>query len=83
MKQKLDKIKILKKILIFPFIFIIKVYQKFISPVLLPSCRFSPTCSQYSIEAINKHGFLKGLWLSLKRILKCHPFGGSGYDPVP
>tara|TARA_X000001036_G_scaffold433720_1_gene471840 strand:- start:1011 stop:1232 length:222 start_codon:yes stop_codon:yes gene_type:complete len=73
----------LKKILIFPFIFIIKVYQKFISPVLLPSCRFSPTCSQYSIEALNKHGFLKGLWLSLKRILKCHPFGGSGYDPVP
>jgi len=73
----------LKKFLIFPFIFIIKIYQKFISPVLLPSCRFSPTCSQYSIEALNKHGLLKGLWLSLKRISKCHPFGGSGYDPVP
>jgi len=73
----------LKKFLIFRFIFIIKIYQKFISPVLLPSCRFSPTCSQYSIEALNKHGLLKGLWLSLKRISKCHPFGGSGYDPVP
>jgi len=59
------------------------MYQKFISPVLLPSCRFSPTCSQYSIESLNKHGLLKGLWLSLKRISKCHPFGGSGYDPVP
>lgn len=73
----------MKKILIFPFVFIIKIYQKFISPVLLPSCRFSPTCSQYSIESLNKHGLLKGLWLSLKRISKCHPFGGSGYDPVP
>jgi len=70
-------------ILIFPFVLIIKIYQKFISPVLLPSCRFSPTCSQYSIESLNKHGLLKGLWLSLKRISKCHPFGGSGYDPVP
>ena len=73
----------LKKISIFPFIFIIKIYQKFISPILLPSCRFNPTCSQYSIQSLNKYGLLKGLWLTLKRISKCHPFGSSGYDPVP
>tara|TARA_X000000368_G_scaffold310070_1_gene247982 strand:+ start:299 stop:523 length:225 start_codon:yes stop_codon:yes gene_type:complete len=74
---------VLKKISIFPFIFIIKIYQKFISPILLPSCRFNPTCSQYSIQSLNKYGLLKGLWLTLKRISKCHPFGSSGYDPVP
>ena len=73
----------MKKILIFPFIFIIKIYQKYISPILLPSCRFNPTCSQYSIQALKKHGLLNGLWLTLKRISKCRPFGGSGYDPVP
>jgi len=73
----------LNKILIYPLIFIIKIYQKFISPVLLPSCRYNPTCSQFSIEALNKFGLLKGLWLSLKRLSKCHPFGGSGYNPVP
>ena len=72
-----------KKISISPFIFIIKIYQKLISPILLPSCRFNPTCSQYSIQSLNKYGLLKGIWLTLKRISKCHPFGSSGHDPVP
>ena len=61
----------------------IKIYQIIISPLLGPSCRFTPTCSQYAVEAIQKHGPIKGSWLSFKRILKCHPWGGSGYDPVP
>jgi len=54
-----------------------------VSPLLPPSCRFTPTCSHYSIDALKKHGILKGGWLSVKRILRCHPWGGSGYDPVP
>ena len=69
---------ILKKILIAPILF----YQYAISPLFPSSCRFNPTCSQYTKEAIQKYG-LKGLWLGLKRIGKCHPWGGSGYDPVP
>ena len=60
-----------------------KIYQTIISPLLGPSCRFTPTCSQYAVEAIQKYGPFKGSWLSFKRILKCHPWGGSGYDPVP
>ncbi len=72
-----------KKILIFPFIFLIKAYQNFISPLLAPSCRFTPTCSNYALESITKHGPLKGIILSIKRISKCHPWGKSGYDPVP
>jgi len=62
---------------------LIKGYQKIISPWLMPSCRYTPTCSQYGVEAITKHGFFKGGWLVLKRILSCHPWGGHGYDPVP
>ncbi|MGY8613602.1 membrane protein insertion efficiency factor YidD [Bacillus velezensis] len=58
-------------------------YQKFISPLTPPSCRFYPTCSQYGIEAVKTHGALKGGWLTLKRILKCHPFHPGGVDPVP
>ena len=61
----------------------IKSYQIIISPLLGPSCRFTPTCSQYAVEAIQKYGPFKGSWLSFKRILKCNPWGGSGYDPVP
>ena len=65
--------------MLLPIIF----YQKFISPMTPPSCRFVPTCSQYAKEAIIKHGPVKGLYLAIKRLLRCHPFGGSGYDPVP
>ena len=59
------------------------MYKKIISPLLPPSCRFYPTCSQYAIEALYKYGFLKGSSLSLKRILKCNPFHEGGFDPVP
>jgi uncharacterized protein len=62
---------------------IIRFYQKVISPLLPPSCRFTPTCSHYSYEAIQKHGFIKGIWLAIKRIGRCHPFSAGGYDPVP
>lgn len=61
----------------------IRFYRKFISPLTPPSCRFVPTCSQYAIEAITKHGPFKGTWLAFKRVLRCRPGGGSGYDPVP
>jgi putative membrane protein insertion efficiency factor len=65
------------------FIGLIRFYQKVISPYTPPSCRFTPTCSHYGIEAIRKHGPIRGLWLTLKRLVRCHPWGGSGYDPVP
>ena len=61
----------------------IRFYQRFISPLTPPSCRFTPTCSQYAIEALQKHGPIRGLYLAIRRILRCHPWGGSGYDPVP
>jgi len=64
-------------------IFLIRLYQKKISPHKPPSCRFVPTCSQYAVEAIETHGTLKGFWLAVRRILKCHPFHKGGYDPVP
>lgn len=73
----------MKSILVFPFIILIRAYQYIISPLTPPSCRFVPTCSQYSIEALMKHGLAKGLYLSIRRILRCHPWGGQGYDPVP
>lgn len=61
----------------------IRFYQGAISPHFPPACRYTPTCSQYAIEAISKHGAAKGGLLALKRICRCHPWGGSGYDPVP
>lgn len=61
----------------------IRFYQKCISPLTPPSCRFTPTCSQYAVEALRKHGPVKGMWLAIRRILRCHPWGGHGYDPVP
>jgi putative membrane protein insertion efficiency factor len=62
---------------------IVKFYQYCIRPLLPDACRYSPSCSNYAIEAINKYGAFKGGWLGLKRIFRCHPFGGHGYDPVP
>jgi putative membrane protein insertion efficiency factor len=65
------------------FIGLIKLYQFTLSPFLGKQCRFVPTCSQYGIEALRKHGALKGSWLTIKRIARCNPWGGAGYDPVP
>lgn len=72
-----------KKILILPFVGLVRFYQLFISPLLGSNCRFTPTCSHYMLEALEKHGLIKGLYLGIKRIFRCHPWGGSGYDPVP
>lgn len=71
--------KLLKAIFIFP----IRVYQKLISPLLGPSCRFEPTCSAYAVDAINEWGVIRGMWLGIKRIFRCHPWGDFGEDPVP
>ena len=71
--------RILKAILLAP----IWIYQHAISPYTPASCRFTPTCSEYMRQAIIKHGPLGGLWLGIKRLMRCHPWGGSGYDPVP
>ena len=72
----------LNNFLITLLIFIIKAYQFFLSPFLKANCRYLPTCSEYSIIALKEYGLVKGFFYSLKRILKCHPFGGHGYDPV-
>ena len=64
-------------------ILLVRFYQGAISPHFPACCRYTPTCSQYAIEAIQKHGALHGTWLAIKRICRCHPWGGSGYDPVP
>jgi hypothetical protein len=61
----------------------IRFYQRFISPMLPPACRFEPTCSNYGYQAIQKHGVIKGGWLAIKRVGRCHPFNPGGYDPVP
>lgn len=73
----------LKKILIAPFVALVKIYQYLLSPMLPKSCRFEPTCSNYALEALRVHGPWKGLGLAVYRILRCNPWGGSGYDPVP
>lgn len=64
-------------------IVLIKSYRSYISPFFLPSCRFQPTCSQYALQAVQKFGAIKGSWLAIKRIMRCHPFHPGGYDPVP
>ena len=64
-------------------VIMVRVYQFFISPFFVISCRFSPSCSNYAIEAVEKHGVLRGLWLSTKRIARCHPWNKGGVDPVP
>ena len=71
------------QIIAIPFIWIVRFYQAAISPYLPASCRYTPTCSHYTIEALQKHGIFRGGWLAIKRISSCHPWGGSGYDPVP
>jgi putative membrane protein insertion efficiency factor len=71
------------KILSMMLIGLIKLYQVTLSPFIGRACRYTPTCSNYGIEAIQKHGPFKGSWLTLKRVLSCNPWGGSGYDPVP
>ncbi|MGB1248980.1 MAG: membrane protein insertion efficiency factor YidD [Chitinophagales bacterium] len=73
----------MNKILSFPFIVLIRIYQLVLSPWLPSNCRYTPTCSHYSIEAFQKYGPIKGFILTIKRIGSCHPWGGSGYDPVP
>lgn len=74
---------LLKKGLVALLILPVKLYQYVLSPMIGPSCRYTPTCSQYTVEALRKHGPFKGLWLSLKRIVSCNPWGGHGHDPVP
>jgi putative membrane protein insertion efficiency factor len=71
-----------RKVVKAPMILLVKIYQYAISPFLPNACRYTPTCSQYAIDAINKYGPLKGSWIGMKRIARCHPWGGSGYDPV-
>tara|TARA_E500000331_G_scaffold358488_1_gene425774 strand:- start:1268 stop:1489 length:222 start_codon:yes stop_codon:yes gene_type:complete len=73
----------LKKLISYIFISIIKIYQNMISPFFLPRCRYTPTCSEYGIQAIEKYGAFKGGILTIKRIFSCHPWGGDGHDPVP
>ena len=75
--------KIIRKMALVPLIVLIRFYQICISPLKPPTCRFTPTCSAYALEALRKHGLFKGSWLAVRRILRCHPWGGSGYDPVP
>ena len=74
--------KLLRKIALKILIGFVRLYQGMISPYLGAKCRYEPTCSTYAIEALNKHGVLKGGWLSTKRICSCHPWGGKGFDPV-
>ncbi len=71
--------RLLAWLLTLPVIF----YRRCISPMKPPTCRFTPTCSEYAIQALRKHGPFRGSWLAVRRILRCHPWGGSGYDPVP
>ncbi len=73
----------MSRLLTWIFIFLIRVYKGVISPMLPARCRYKPTCSEYGLQAIQKYGPFKGGWLTLKRIGSCHPWGGSGHDPVP
>lgn len=66
-----------------PLIGLIRIYQWVISPIIGPKCRYQPTCSHYAVEALKKHGLFKGFWLAIRRLARCHPWGRSGWDPVP
>lgn len=84
MKEMLNKVgKTVRKVLNWPFVLLIRFYQVCISPLKPASCRFTPTCSQYGLQAFRMYGPIKGLILTAWRILRCNPWGGSGYDPVP
>lgn len=87
MASKHDRLRkckaVARKVAIAPFIWFIKFYRVCISPLKPPVCRFTPTCSEYALQAFRKHGLFKGLALTVWRILRCNPWGGSGYDPVP
>lgn len=89
MTNKTNKISInnlakwMRNFIVLLLILPVKFYQYIISPMTGASCRYTPTCSAYAVEALKKHGPLKGLWLSIKRIASCNPWGGHGYDPVP
>ena len=72
-----------RKVCAWPALKLIRFYKVCISPYLGNHCRYTPTCSQYAYDAISKYGIFKGGWLALRRLLRCHPWGGSGYDPVP
>ena len=76
-------LKGIKWVLIAPFLLLIWIYRNCISPFTPAACRYTPTCSEYCLQALRKHGLFKGGYLGIKRILSCHPWGGSGYDPVP
>ncbi len=69
----------MKRLVIFP----VRLYQLMVAPWLPPACRYHPSCSNYMIQAIEKHGILRGVWLGIRRLLRCAPWGGHGYDPVP
>lgn len=73
----------MRKCLVAPFLLLLRIYKYAISPMLGRNCRFEPSCSDYTAEALTKHGVVKGLWLGLKRIFRCHPWHPGGYDPVP
>ncbi len=75
--------KVVRKIVGFPIVLLVRIYQYIISPIFPQSCRYTPTCSSYMIEAVNVWGPFKGTYLGLKRIASCHPWGGHGHDPVP
>ena len=82
-KKKRKEPLTLKRVLIYPFVAFVRFYQIAISPYTPSTCRYIPTCSHYTIEALQKRGLFVGSWLAFKRIMSCNPWGGSGYDPVP
>lgn len=73
----------IKNIVLYPILLIIKIYQTVLSPILPSTCRYSPTCSEYTKQSLIKFGLIKGGVISIKRIIKCNPWGGNGYDPIP
>ena len=77
------RLLMLNKIVTFPLIFLIRGYQIIISPMIGSNCRFMPTCSEYAMESLRTHGLIKGIFLTIKRVGKCHPWGSHGYDPIP